>query len=300
MNAPRTRRSLFYSQLFSGIGIGLLLGIIIGLSVSPVVKTILGALSGLLAAFLGLQESLFSKQDEDPEKVANRIYLNGIRAGSFGIATVIALLAGMYLRTHGVLSISIEQQVKNWTNAGVDQPLAEELVIYEKFKLFKKESILNVDTKQAELAAEKNNSSDGFLFTKEEMQNYCVALDVEVKWGGSVQNALEGYGGMDPMVVNYATELRNTDENGQREIMDAVKNLACVLGNGTDEEYAQFCKEMNNLLGYSNITESLNDIASSSQVREMGLLANSILVHISEDADKVSLTTAIMGMICKD
>src|SRR5210317_265367 len=110
MSSPRSNRSIFYSQVFSGIGIGLLLGIIIGLSASPVVKTILGALSGLLAAFLGLQESLFSKQEEDINKVNNRIYLNSIRAGSFGIATVIALLIGMYMRTHGVLSITIEKQ----------------------------------------------------------------------------------------------------------------------------------------------------------------------------------------------
>lgn len=300
MNAPRSQRSLFYSQLFSGIGIGLLLGIIIGISVSPVVKIILGALAGLLAAFLGLQESLFSKQEEDVEKVNNRIYLSSIRAGAFGMATVIALLIGMYMRTHGVLSITIKKQVENWTDAGVKLPLAEELVIYEKFKLFKKDGLLLVDTKQAELASEKGNSGDGFLMTKEEMQSFCVSLNVENMWGNSVQNALEGYGGLGTQIATYARELEKIqDESSQRSMMDSVKDLVCFLGNGTDEAYEQFCNDMDSL-DYSNINLSLENLASSGPSMEMGMVASTILQNVENEADKVSLTKAIIEMICND
>ena len=292
-------RSIFLSQIFAGLGIGLLLGIIMGLSVSPVVKTILGSLSALLAAFLGLQESVFSKQaEEDQQKVKNRLYLNGIRAGSFGFATVIGLLFGIYTRTHNVFSTSIKQQVKEWTDAGVQDSLAHELVIYQKFKLFKKTGALNIDTKIAEKAAETMDPNSGFLFSKEDMLNYCTRLDVETTWNNSAANALEGYEGTDELVKTYAIELRKLEEDAQLEIMKLVKDLVCHLGNGTEADYESFCNDINNSVNYSNISESLDDISSSSNIQFMAMLAYTILNNVESDNDRISLVKAIIAILC--
>ncbi len=300
MNTPPSRRSLFYSQLFSGIGIGLLLGIIIGFSVSPVVKTILGALAGILAAFLGLQESLFSKQEEAPEKVNHRIYLNGIRAGAFGVATVIALLLGMYMRTHGILSITIEKQVSNWTDAGVDPLLAQELVIYEKFKLFKKDAILNVDTKQAELAAEKNNAADGFLFNKESMINYCNDMDIDSNYNGSMSNALSAFKLKQGDFEQLALALEKVDETSQRNILAAIKNLACALGGASDEVYDSFCAGVNNTINHADIKNTVSDLGASSDIREVGPLTIAILDASEETGTLRELSKAIFTMLCRE
>jgi len=299
MNTTRSSTSIFYSQIFSGIGIGILLGVIMGLSISPVVKTILGALAGLLVAFLGLQENLFAKQgEEDQEKITNRIFINSIRAGSFGMATVIGLFLGMYLRTHEVLSLSKKQQVKNWTDAGFNDSLAEELVIYQNFKLFKRSGLLHIDTKLAEIAAQKIDPNSGFLMSKEEMKNYCISLDVEKRYNNSAQNALEGYEG-DAKLIAYAKELSAIPEVGQLEIMNSVKNLICFLGNGTDDDYKEFCNDIQKNINYSNINFSLDEIASSSNIREMGLVANAILRHAISEKDKTNLTKAILAITCE-
>lgn len=300
MNTPPSRRSLFYSQLLSGVGIGLLLGIIIGLSVSPVVKTILGALAGLLAAFLGLQESLFSKQEETPEKVANRMYFNGVRAAAFGFATVIALLIGMYMRTHGVLSITIEKQVKNWTDAGVDPPLAQELVIYEKFKLFKKEGALHIDTAQAKLAAEKNNAGDGFLFNKESMINYCDDLDIASIYNDHLGNALSAFKLKGGDFEKLALALELVDENSQRSLIASVRSLVCFLKIESNEVYEGFCKGIQNNINYSDISNSLSDLGSSTEIMEVGQLTVAILNASDEDGDRKEIAKAIFSMICPD
>ena len=114
MSSTESQRGIIITQVFSGVGMGLLVGIIVGLSVSPVVKTILGALAGLLAAFLGLQDSFYSKQqEEDATKVYDRIKMSSIRAGSFGLACAVGILFGVFVRTHDLLTITIKDQVKN-------------------------------------------------------------------------------------------------------------------------------------------------------------------------------------------
>ena len=302
MNTPPSRRSLFYSQLFSGISIGLLLGIIIGLSVSPVVKTILGALAGLLAAFLGLQESLFSKQEESPEKVASRMYFNGVRAAAFGFATLFALLVGMYMRTHGVLSITLEKQVKNWTDAGVEPKLAQELVIYEKFKLFTKDGKLNIDTTQAKLAAEKNNAGDGFLFNKDAMIDYCNDLDIESYYNDIMSNALSAFKKKGGDFEQLALALDKVDEPSQRNLITSTRDLICALARQSDEDYEVVCTEIQKNLNYGDIQKSLTDLAESTKISlmEVGTLTKSILNATEDSGTREDISEAIFTMICSE
>lgn len=134
MSDKRQRNFILLSQVFAGMGIGILMGLIIGLSVSPVVKSILGTLSGLLGVFLGLQDSIFGKKDTAPNSLSP-IILSSIRTGSFGIFCVLAILFGLYLRTHDVIGMSVTNQVKRWTDAGYDSTIAKELAMYEKLNM---------------------------------------------------------------------------------------------------------------------------------------------------------------------
>lgn len=300
MSNNRVSKTLIVSQVFSGIGIGILLGLIMGLSVSPVVKTILGALSGILAAFLGLQESFFAKQGEtDQSKVNSRLLFSSIRAGSFGFACVFGLLWGMYMRTHDTLTNSVEEQVEKWTDAKYKDDLAREIVLFQKLKLFQKSGDLMIDPKLAETVSETIDASSGFLFSKEEMLNYCVSLNLEVKWGNNVENALEGYDGINDLVKNYTSELRKLKPVEQADIMTKVKDLICVLGNGSDDDFDNFCTNVKGSINYDTISQSLDDISSSTNILEMGVLSRAILTHTETDKDRSSLTRSIMKIICE-
>jgi hypothetical protein len=87
-------------EFAAGVAIGLLVGLIAGLSISPVVGMILGALSTSLLILLGFKES----------KDATASIAHAIRVLGFGLSCSIALIAGILLRTHAVLSPSLSEQ----------------------------------------------------------------------------------------------------------------------------------------------------------------------------------------------
>ena len=84
----KTTKSGVAVDVFSGSGLGLLLGVIMGMAHTPVVATVVGAITSLLAVFLGLEGS-GSKLAE-----ITKVRLNGVRIGSFALATVAGLFLG--------------------------------------------------------------------------------------------------------------------------------------------------------------------------------------------------------------
>ena len=92
---------LIFSQLFSSLGIGLLVGVLLGLSTSPVVGLVVGAITAMLASLIGLTPL---QKDVEPEVLEQRLKLGGLRAGMFGLACVLGIGGGIYLRAHNVLS----------------------------------------------------------------------------------------------------------------------------------------------------------------------------------------------------
>ena len=124
----------YTGNAFAGLGLGLLVGSIAGLSVSPVVSVILGSLAALLAAFLGLGgATLKAGTATDPAgQLANRRLMDGIRAGSFGLACVAGLLSGMFIRTNDAFIPTVEQDVSNWVNAGYPASEARQYVVFER------------------------------------------------------------------------------------------------------------------------------------------------------------------------
>jgi hypothetical protein len=295
VSSTESQRGIIITQVFSGVGMGLLVGIIVGLSVSPVVKTILGALAGLLAAFLGLQDSFYSKQqEEDATKVYDRIKMSSIRAGSFGLACAVGILFGVFVRTHDLLTITIKDQVQRWVDAGYNDDYARALVVYQKFKILPDSGKFKIDTRVAE-AGETIDPASGFLFSKQDMQNYCRDLSLD-KYKGNVETRLEAYDVMKPEIRNFAADIRNIPEVSRATIINSVVNLICFLGN-SEINLEDFCQSLNNKIDYNNIQQTLETLTSSEHF-ELAVLAKDILMNVPKDEHKRSLMKSIMEVIC--
>jgi hypothetical protein len=97
---------------FAGGSIGALVGLCMGLSVSPVVATVLAALGTSLLALLGLKDS--------SADAAGRFqtYRNSLRVLGFGLFAILAVGAGLLIRTHGWLSPPLTVQKAILKDAG--------------------------------------------------------------------------------------------------------------------------------------------------------------------------------------
>ncbi|HEV7821235.1 MAG TPA: hypothetical protein VGO84_08635, partial [Burkholderiales bacterium] len=95
-----------------GAALGLFLGTLMGLSATPVVTLVVTALVALLAGVFGLADKL------SPTMAAGAAR----RLIAFGIVATIAMPTAIWVRTHEVLSPSIEQQRQNLQAMGVTDP----------------------------------------------------------------------------------------------------------------------------------------------------------------------------------
>lgn len=123
---------LILSQIFSSVGVGLLVGFLVGLSSAPVVGLLVGAITALLASFLGLQSSTGAAGDApDSDQFRDKLILIGLRGGMFSFACLAGVFAGLYMRTHNVLSPpvpSLKEQYLQLTEIGFSRQQARELV----------------------------------------------------------------------------------------------------------------------------------------------------------------------------
>ena len=123
---------MIVSQIFSSVGIGLLIGILLGLSASPVVGLVVGSVTALLASLIGANIPTKSGEQATAERVSQeQIKLIGIRAGVFGLTCVVGIFAGIYMRTHNMLSPpkpTLKQLFEELTDIGFDTQGARELV----------------------------------------------------------------------------------------------------------------------------------------------------------------------------
>jgi hypothetical protein len=191
MNKENIMKPGSFSHLFAGAGLGLLIGLIIGLSVSPVVQVILGALASLLGAFLGLQDGRPSGQEgenaqEGYNRTVIRTKMTGLRIGSFGFAVAIGILLGIYFRTHGTLSVSIGQEVEQWTKAGYSAEDARKYVVFERLGI-------NPQTGSVETTTETQKSKLTALFSAlDQAEDLCKDLNPE-EFGYDVSEILYAY-----------------------------------------------------------------------------------------------------------
>lgn len=168
MSEPKMNSGSVLINIFAGSGMGLLVGIIVGLSVSPVVSVILGALASLLAAFLGLQPGQ-STSDDNNGGALNKLQQNSLKAGSFGLACMLAILLGLFIRNHNVFGQPVEQQFNEWKKAGYTDDYARQLIVLEKFGI-------DPETK-AMIFGDLQKGKAPVLFASESEVDPCSALD---------------------------------------------------------------------------------------------------------------------------
>ncbi|BBB31039.1 hypothetical protein [Neptunomonas japonica] len=124
------------SQIFSSVGIGSLIGILLGLSSSPVVGLVVGSITALLASLIGLKTPATDDDSASQVLTSSQLKLAGIRTGSFGLACVLGIVVGIYMRTHNVLSPvepTLEIQFNELTQIGFSPKEARDLLVITRF-----------------------------------------------------------------------------------------------------------------------------------------------------------------------
>jgi hypothetical protein len=122
---------LVVTQVFSSFGIGLLVGLLLGLSSAPVVGLVVGSITALLASLLGFE---LPTRDESASPIPRELRqtLIGVRAGTFGLACILGIFAGIYMRTHDVLSPpepGLTERYEELQSIGFSPERARELLV---------------------------------------------------------------------------------------------------------------------------------------------------------------------------
>lgn len=206
-------------NVFAGLGMGLLVGIIVGLSVSPVVSVILGALASLLAAFLGLQPGRAAAEEKTGTSLSN-LQQNSLKAGSFGLACMLAILLGLFIRNYNVFGQPVDKQFKEWKKAGYTDTYARQLIVLEKFGI-------DPETK-AIIYGDLQKSKTTGLFANEGQTDPCSALDPERY--NEISERLNALRRLDqPQFTRLADLLEQLDvpESDKQSLLTALWEVLC-------------------------------------------------------------------------
>lgn len=203
------------TRVLAGLGLGLLLGLIAGLSVSPVVQTILGALVTVVAGFLTLQSSAVDTG------FLNRVRMNELRIGCFGLACVAGIMLGLYARTHDSFGPSMKQQVARWTEAGYSQADALDFVAFQD---------LGIKPKGTEVAAvdERQKQSQGVLFASALNKDDCQRSDPS-QYKHDPKVVLDIFKGLgNDKLTTLAKQIQSSvPDHKQQALVDAAWDALC-------------------------------------------------------------------------
>ncbi len=214
-------------DVFSGLGLGLLLGVILALSITPVVSVVVGALAALLGLFLGLEGG---GGDDAKASALNKVRLNGLRIGSFGLATVLGLMLGLFVRGNHLFDESLEKHLARWE--GFPKGVAQQMVIFERTGLvpatlaFEKGAPPVEVTLDEKTAFRKSSALVGAL----EDRDLCRELDPE-EWNNAPDRILRRYGDLnDPLFADIAARIGSVPDEALRlSMLTVVDKLICAM-----------------------------------------------------------------------
>lgn len=111
-----------------------MLGLLLGLASTPVVAVVIGAIAALLGSLVLPQLPLRSGSGDPgaPPGLTDRRIHNEWRAGALGVACVVGVLSGIWMRTHDLLSPprpTLKQQMVDWQTLGFSAEQARLLVV---------------------------------------------------------------------------------------------------------------------------------------------------------------------------
>jgi hypothetical protein len=202
-------------QLFAGVALGLLLGLLVGLSTSPVVATVVGALTGGLLVFLG-----FTSKDQTDSNTIASAGAAGWRLLGFGLSCTAALLVGLLVRTHNLLTPPIKQQISELTDAGFTPDEAHTWVAYKNIGVLMRAQP-NTTTDKDKRAATTASSS---LFATPDTDACSLFNPDNYSNQAEHLNALRIAGGR---YASFAGSVASLDERTRAAMFSATKHLFC-------------------------------------------------------------------------
>jgi hypothetical protein len=153
------------TAVFSGSGIGLLIGVLMGLATSPVVGVIIGALASSLALILGLNEKHIST-------------LKSIRIGAFGFACVAGACAGIFIRSHNLLSPNLEELKAQYLRLGYNQEQALAFIAYKEFGILDRKWRMAAPTGTGQSGEENGSDEPTLALTEKQHKSSLYSSEI--------------------------------------------------------------------------------------------------------------------------
>jgi len=226
--AASQRGGSLFSDLLSGCGLGLLLGMVVGLATSPVVGVVVGGLVSLLAVFLGLESR---GGDEGKLAVMAKVQLNSVRIGAFGLAAVVGVLFGLWVRITNPLAEAPEQQRARWAKVFDDNPvLATQLMVYERFGILP--TAMNFEKGAPAVGVKSDAGAQALrpgLFSSAVKTSLCAELAPE-RYQDKVADTLDAWGDEKGAYAAAAKRIRELPADQQLGALKAAHVLVCELG----------------------------------------------------------------------
>ena len=206
-------------QLFAGCGLGLLVGLLVGLSSSPVVSALVGALAAGMVTLLGFNL---------PTKEGKSSYGEGsvLRLGSFGVGCAIAVLLGLYIRTHNWLSPSISDQVSEIQRAGYSAEDARKWVALRNIGAALGPAGVPPTT------AEKSSATTGVAVAGSVLFSGANAGQCQYFDTGRYKDTREHLYSLRQMggiYAEYADKISSMDATQQKAVLNSLRLLFCPL-----------------------------------------------------------------------
>ncbi|WP_143290894.1 hypothetical protein [Burkholderia pseudomallei] len=193
-------------DFLTGGAMGLLVGALIGLSTVPVVGGLVTALTALVGAFLGLAA---------PTSTRMAFSLRAWRIIGFGFVCVVAIVAGIYLRTSQVLQPSIKDQVKALTDAEFDPLVARELIAYRDFGIVPGGKTVQMNEEQREGIA-------ALFATTTSVCNQLVRAH-----NSSLSERLQALTAGGDYFAKMANRISHADLTSQNQLLDSTQTILC-------------------------------------------------------------------------
>jgi hypothetical protein len=215
MYTQRLGVGIMFGQLFAGIGLGLLVGILVGLSSSPVVSVVIGAIAGGMVTLLGFAPAA---------KEGDASFLQGsaIRLGSFGVACAVAVVLGLFIRTHNWASPSIAEQVSEVQKAGYSSEDARKWVAYKNVGMILASS--SAGSAQSSASSGTGPVAGSVLFSGAD-SGECQHFDTSrYKDTAEQLYALRQLGGK---YAEYSQKISTLDASQQKMVLDSLRLLIC-------------------------------------------------------------------------
>jgi hypothetical protein len=185
------------------------------------VAGVVGGITSLLAVFLGL--------DGGEGKLA-RLRINAARIGSFGLAAVLGVGLGLYVRINNPLAESPQRQLERWQAAFKDNPeLAAQMMVYERTRLEPgalrfSPAAPATPVKQGAGAA----TMGAVLFSSLKGKNYCRDLTL-ANYGNDAGKLLAGYENRGGALAVVAAHVKSLPTAQHAAALEAVRTLVCEL-----------------------------------------------------------------------